>query len=94
MAVKGVNTPTEAKKKYSGVLPAFNAVLEVSDQFQIRAAAAQNINRPSLAAYAMNGTISVDGANVTVSTGNPNLNPTPPTNSTCRPNGTSAASAC
>jgi iron complex outermembrane receptor protein len=75
MAVKGVNTPTEAKKKYSGVLPALNAVLEVSDQFQIRAAAAQNINRPSLAAYAMNGTISVDGTSVTVSTGNPNLNP-------------------
>ncbi len=75
MAVKGVNTPTTAKKTYSGVLPAFNAVLEVSDQFQIRAAAAQNINRPSLAAYAMNGTISVDGATVTVSTGNPNLDP-------------------
>ena len=75
MAVKGVNTPTTTKKSYSGVLPAFNAVLEVSDQFQIRAAAAQNVNRPSLAAYAMNGTISVDGANVTVSTGNPNLDP-------------------
>lgn len=75
MAVKGVNTPTETKKTYSGVLPAFNAVLEVSDQFQVRAAVAQNINRPSLAAYAMNGTISVDGTNVTVSTGNPNLNP-------------------
>jgi TonB-dependent receptor len=75
MAVKGVNTPSTTEKKYSGVLPAFNAVLEVSDQFQIRVAAAQNINRPSLAAYAMNGTISVDGANVTVSTGNPNLEP-------------------
>jgi iron complex outermembrane receptor protein len=75
MAVKGVNTPSKAEKKYSGVLPAFNAVLEVSDQFQVRVAAAQNINRPSLAAYAMNGTISVDGANVTVSTGNPNLEP-------------------
>jgi iron complex outermembrane recepter protein len=75
VAVKGVNTPTVAKKKYSGVLPAFNAVLEVSDQFQIRVAAARNINRPALGAYAMNGTISVDGANVSVSTGNPNLNP-------------------
>ena len=75
MAVRGVNTPTVAKKKYSGVLPAFNAVLEVSDQFQIRAAAARNINRPALGAYAMNGTISVDGANVSVSTGNPNLDP-------------------
>ena len=75
MAVKGVNTPTVAKKSYSGVLPAFNAVMEVSDQFQIRVAAAKNINRPALAAYAMNGTISVDGANVSVSTGNPNLEP-------------------
>jgi iron complex outermembrane receptor protein len=75
MAVKGVNTPSTTRKTYSGVLPAFNAVLEVSDQFQVRVAAAQNINRPSLAAYAMNGAISVDGANVTVSTGNPNLEP-------------------
>ena len=69
------NVPATVKKSYSGVLPAFNAVLEVSDQFQIRAAAAQNINRPALAAYAMNGTISVDGSTVTVSTGNPNLDP-------------------
>ncbi|MFT4252010.1 MAG: TonB-dependent receptor [Caulobacter sp.] len=75
MAVRGVNTPTTVKKSYSGVLPAFNAVLEVNDRFQIRAAAAQNINRPSLGAYAMNGTISVDGSTVTVSSGNPNLDP-------------------
>jgi len=75
MSVKGVNTPSTTEKTYSGVLPAFNAVLEVSDQFQIRAAAAQNINRPSLGAYAMNGSISVDGSTVTVSTGNPNLDP-------------------
>ncbi|PLR19999.1 TonB-dependent receptor [Caulobacter zeae] len=75
MAVRGVNTATTVKKTYSGVLPAFNAVLEVNDQFQIRAAAAQNINRPSLASYAMNGSISVDGTTVTVSSGNPNLEP-------------------
>ncbi len=75
MAVRGVNTATTVKKTYSGVLPAFNAVLEVSDQFQIRAAAAQNINRPSLASYAMNGSISVDGTTVTVSSGNPGLEP-------------------
>lgn len=75
LSVKGVNTPSTTEKTYSGVLPAFNAVLEVSDQFQIRAAAAQNINRPSLGAYAMNGSVSVDGSTVTVSTGNPNLDP-------------------
>jgi iron complex outermembrane receptor protein len=75
LAVRNVNTPTTAKKTYSGVLPAFNAVLELSDQFQIRVAAAQNINRPALAAYAMNGSVGVDGTTVTVSTGNPNLDP-------------------
>ncbi|MDR7230445.1 TonB-dependent receptor [Caulobacter sp. BE264] len=75
VAVKGVNTPTVAKKTYSGVLPSLNAVMEVSDRFQIRLAAAQNINRPALGAYAMNGSVSVDGTTVTVSTGNPNLEP-------------------
>lgn len=75
MAVRGVNTPTTTRKTYSGVLPAFNAVVEVSDNFQIRASAAQNINRPALGAYAMNGTVSVDNGVVKVSTGNPNLNP-------------------
>ncbi len=75
LAVRGVNTPTTTKKAYSGVLPAFNAVLELSDQFQIRAAVAQNINRPALAAYAMNGTVGVEGTTVSVSTGNPNLEP-------------------
>ena len=62
---------------YSGVLPAFNAVMEISDSFQIRAAAAQNINRPALSSYAMNGTVSFDAATnfLTVSVGNPDLEP-------------------
>lgn len=72
---KTKSVPAVSQQTYSGTLPAFNAVLEISDNFQIRAAAAQNINRPSLAAYAMNGSVSVDNGYVKVSTGNPNLNP-------------------
>jgi iron complex outermembrane recepter protein len=69
--------PLSVKSKYSGVLPAFNAVMEVSENFQVRLAAAQNINRPSLGAYAMNGTVSLDAATgfLTVNVGNPDLDP-------------------
>jgi len=69
--------PVSVSNTYSGVLPAFNAVLEITPSFQIRAAAAQNINRPSLTAYAMNGTVSLDNATgfVTVNVGNPALDP-------------------
>jgi iron complex outermembrane recepter protein len=68
-------TPTVVKSTYSGTLPAFNAVMELTDNFQIRVAAAQNINRPALSAYAMNGTVSNEGGVVTVSAGNPYLDP-------------------
>lgn len=69
--------PVVVTSDYSGVLPAFNAVMEVSDNFQIRVAAAQNINRPSLGSYAMNGTVSLDTTTnfLTVNTGNPDLKP-------------------
>ncbi|WP_374472283.1 TonB-dependent receptor [Phenylobacterium sp.] len=69
--------PVRVEAEYSGVLPALNAVLEVTDSFQIRVAAAQNINRPALSAYAMNGTVSLDANTgfVTVNVGNPNLDP-------------------
>lgn len=62
---------------YSGVLPSFNAVMELSDHLQIRASVAQNINRPSLGSYAMNGTVSLDSSTgyLTVNVGNPDLDP-------------------
>ncbi len=77
MNVKGVTTPVTVQKSYSGTLPAFNAVLEISDSFQIRVAAAQNLNRPTLTAYALNGTVSNDTTTntITVNAGNPNLKP-------------------
>ncbi len=69
--------PVTVEAKYSGVLPALNAVLEVTEDFQIRAAAAQNINRPALASYAMNGTVSLDTTTgfLSVNVGNPELDP-------------------
>jgi TonB-dependent receptor len=69
--------PVTLSNKYSGVLPAFNAVLEVTPQLQVRVSAAQNINRPSLASYAMNGTVSRDSNSgfVSVNVGNPELDP-------------------
>ena len=62
--------------EYDGVLPAVNLVLEVNDGFQLRAAASKNINRPSLGALAVNGSISIgDGDAISVSIGNPSLSP-------------------
>ena len=72
---KTKSVPAVSQQTYSGTLPAFNAVLEISDNFQIRAAAAQNINRPSLGSYALNGSVSDDNGFVKVTTGNPNLTP-------------------
>jgi TonB-dependent receptor len=69
--------PIKVTEEYDGVLPALNAVLEITEDFQIRAAVARNINRPALTAYAMNGTVSLDNATgfVTVNVGNPDLEP-------------------
>lgn len=69
--------PVTVSNSYSGVLPAFNAVMELTPQVQVRVSAAQNINRPSLTAYAMNGSVSRDANSgfVTVSIGNPELDP-------------------
>lgn len=60
---------------YSGILPALNMVLAISDRLQIRASAAQNINRPSLTSMRMTGSVKEDSGKYTVSNGNPNLKP-------------------
>ncbi len=69
--------PVTVSNTNSGVLPALNAVLEVTPEFQVRVSAAQNINRPSLTSYAMNGTASRDSNSgfVSVNLGNPDLDP-------------------
>lgn len=60
---------------YSGVLPAINAVLEVSPSFQIRASAAKNINRPALNSMKLTGRVQLNNGQYYVSNGNPDLKP-------------------
>lgn len=75
------------KGEYSGVLPAMNAVVELTPDLLVRFAATQNLNRPSLGSMAAEGSaseandtcpINADGTNtcnISASRGNPNLKP-------------------
>ena len=76
------------KGSYDGVLPAMNAVLEVTPEVLVRFAATQNLNRPSLSAIAARGfasqnndncnlaqPTSKDNCDISASRGNPNLKP-------------------
>jgi iron complex outermembrane receptor protein len=63
------------KSSYNGLLPTFNAAWELSDTFQLRAAASKNINRPGLSSLAMTGSVSRNPEKTTVSSGNPYLKP-------------------
>jgi iron complex outermembrane recepter protein len=75
--VRGVETPIVVANTYSDVLPSLNAVVEVSDNFQVRLAAARNINRPGVASYSVAGTVTQDATTgaISVTAGNPNLEP-------------------
>jgi TonB-dependent receptor len=75
----------DVKGHYSGVLPALNAVLEMTPELLVRFAATQNLNRPGLSSLAAEGSASADSYNpdgtvaanakITASRGNPNLKP-------------------
>ena len=75
----------DVKGHYTGVLPAMNAVMELTPEVLVRFAATQNLNRPGLSSLAAQGTASADkynddgtvaaDAKITVSRGNPNLKP-------------------
>ncbi len=74
--VDGSSGTIEGTSDYQGFLPAANLIFELSDKLMVRAAAARNINRPTLSSLAVNGTVtSGDNGEVSVSTGNPNLKP-------------------
>jgi TonB-dependent receptor len=71
----GQRVPNTIESDYSGVLPAMNVVLGVARDFQVRLAAAKNINRPALTSMKMTGTVQLGTAGYTVSNGNPTLKP-------------------
>ncbi len=76
---------SDVKGHYSGVLPALNAVVEMSPELLVRFAATQNLNRPPLSSLAAQGSASADqynddgtvaaNAKISASRGNPNLKP-------------------
>lgn len=73
--VNGVAVATNPAREYEDIMPSANAVLEVTDDFLIRAGAAKVMSRPDLPFLAPGVSISVSGANRTVSSQNPNLDP-------------------
>ncbi|WP_372782823.1 TonB-dependent receptor [Phenylobacterium sp.] len=64
-----------ASREYSDTLPSLNMVLEPHENFLIRFAAAKVMARPNLGSLTPSVTVSVSGANHTVTAGNPNLDP-------------------
>ncbi len=73
--LSGVATPITVSRSYDDWLPSFNAVMEFSRKFQLRFAIAKVMARPDLTSIAPSATVSVSGANRSVSVGNPNLDP-------------------
>lgn len=64
-----------ASRSYSDTLPSLNMVIEPTDGFLIRFAAAEVMARPGLGNLNPAPAISVSGANRTITLGNPNLDP-------------------
>lgn len=68
-------SPTTANFKYEDTLPALNVVLEPSDNIVLRIAAAKTIARPSLASLTPGGTIDASPPGLSLTAGNPYLEP-------------------
>jgi iron complex outermembrane recepter protein len=73
---------TTVERNYSDTLPSLNLVLEVTDEFLVRAGAAKVMARPNgggqtagLGILAPGATVQIQGANKTVTAGNPLLDP-------------------
>ena len=78
----GAPVLTTVNRTYSDTLPSLNLVMEVTDSFLIRAAAAKVMARPNgggqvngLGILAPGAAVSIAGANKTVTAGNPELDP-------------------
>jgi TonB-dependent receptor len=73
--LSGAAVPITVQHDYSDWLPSINAVLEPSSKFLIRFAAAKVMARPDLGSLVPGVTVGTSGANRTVSSGNPLLEP-------------------
>ncbi len=67
--------PTEANFKYEDTLPAMNIVIEPAENLLLRIAAAKTIARPSLNALTPGGTIDTSPPGLSLTSGNPFLEP-------------------
>ena len=74
-SVSGTPVALEVERKYDDTLPSMNLVAEPFEGFLVRFGAAQTMSRPDLGNLTPGATISVSGANRTVTAGNPNLDP-------------------
>jgi len=68
-----VYAPVE--NSYNDVLPSLNVVAEITKDFQIRASAAKVMSRAGLQNLNPGSNVTFAGANKTVTTGNPNIDP-------------------
>lgn len=73
--IAGAITPVNTSRHYDDLLPAANFVLEPSENVVLRFGVAKVMSRPDLPFLAPGVSISVSGANRTVSSQNPNLDP-------------------
>ncbi|HEY0944624.1 MAG TPA: TonB-dependent receptor [Opitutaceae bacterium] len=67
--------PVTVVKTYDDILPSINGTLKLRENLLLRAAFSKNINRPSLWAMAVNGSLSENNGEIKVSAGNPGLHP-------------------
>ncbi|MFN4295259.1 MAG: TonB-dependent receptor [Brevundimonas sp.] len=74
--VAGAPVLAEASRSYDDFLPAANVVFEVTPEFLVRVGAAEVMTRPGLGSLTPGGTVAVSGNNRTVTSGNPELDPT------------------
>jgi len=66
---------TPVDHTYNDVLPSLNVVAEITKDFQVRASAAKVMSRADLASLNPGASVSISGANKTVTAGNPLLDP-------------------
>ncbi|MBO9559074.1 MAG: TonB-dependent receptor [Caulobacter sp.] len=71
----GVPVALSAERKYHDTLPSLNLVVEPTDSFLIRFAAAKVMSRPDLGSLTPGATVTVSGSSRGVTVGNPDLDP-------------------